>query len=73
MPEPHRVGDLHHSSWQHQILNPPSEAKDRTHILMDASWILNPLSHNRNSLSSVLAEGTVLDWGMQVQGLSGRN
>ena len=25
-----RVCDLHHSSWQHQILNPMSEARDRT-------------------------------------------
>ena len=29
--------DLHHSSQQHQILNPLSEAMDRTHILMDTS------------------------------------
>ena len=33
------VYDLHHSSWQRQILNPLSEARDRTHILMDASQI----------------------------------
>ena len=25
-----RVCDLHHSSWQHQILNPLIEARDRT-------------------------------------------
>ena len=31
------VCDLHHSSWQPQILNPLSEARDRTHVLMDAS------------------------------------
>ena len=29
------VCDLHHSSWQHPILNPLSEARDRTHNLMD--------------------------------------
>ena len=29
------ICDVHHSSWQCQILNPLSEAKDRTHILMD--------------------------------------
>ena len=29
----------HYSSQQHRILNPPSEAKDWTHILMDTSWI----------------------------------
>ena len=40
---------LLHSSGQHQILNPLSEARDRTHILMDTSRVLKPLSHNRNS------------------------
>ena len=34
---------------QHWILNPPSEARDRTNILMDTSWVHNPLSHGRNS------------------------
>ena len=28
MPDPSHVCDLHHSSWQHQILNPLSEAGD---------------------------------------------
>ena len=31
------ICDLHHSSWQHRILNPLSEARDQTHILMDTS------------------------------------
>ena len=31
--------NLHHSSWQVQILKPLSKARDRTCILMDASWI----------------------------------
>ena len=35
MRDPSRACDLHHSSWQHQILNPLSEARDRTHILTD--------------------------------------
>ena len=33
---------LYHSSWQSQILNPLSEARDKTHktcILMNTSWI----------------------------------
>ena len=47
--DPSRICDLHHSSWQHQILNPLSEARDGNHILMDTSWVLNPLSHNGNS------------------------
>ena len=29
------VCDLHHRSWQHQILNPMNEARDQTCILMD--------------------------------------
>jgi len=33
------VCDLHHSSRQHQILNIPSKARDRTHVLMDTSQI----------------------------------
>ena len=50
MQDPSRVCDLHHSSQQHQILNPLSEARDRTLILMVPSQILNLLSHNGNSL-----------------------
>ena len=34
-----RVSNLHHSSWQHQILNPLSEAKDRSCVLMDTSQV----------------------------------
>ena len=34
-----QVCDLHHSSWQHLILNSLSKARDRTCVLMDASWI----------------------------------
>ena len=49
MPALSHTCDLCRSLWQHQILNPLSEAKDRTHILMDMSQVLNPLSHNRNS------------------------
>ena len=35
-----------------QILNPLSEARDQTRILMDTSWVLNPLSYSGNSMFS---------------------
>ena len=35
------IFSLHHSSWQHQIPNPLSKAKDRTCILMDPSQVVN--------------------------------
>ena len=44
-----RAWDLRHSSRQCQILNPLSEARDRTRVLMDASQVRYPLSHDRNS------------------------
>ena len=39
-PDPSLICDLLHSSQQRQILNPLSEARDRTHILLDARQIL---------------------------------
>ena len=45
------VCNLHHSSWQCWILNPLSEARDRTCIFMDTSPVRNPLNHNGNSRS----------------------
>ena len=38
-PDPSWIFKLHHSSRQCQILNPLSEARDRTCVLMDASQI----------------------------------
>ena len=39
MPDPSHVCDPHHSSRQHQILNPLHEARDGTHNLMVPSQI----------------------------------
>ena len=38
-PDLSQVCDLHHSSWQGQFPDPLSEARDRIHILMDASQV----------------------------------
>ena len=48
--DPSHMCNLHRSSWQCQILNPLSEARDGTHTLMDTTWVHNLLSHIRNSL-----------------------
>ena len=37
-----RVCDLHHSTWQRQILNPLNEARDRTPNLMVTSQVCYP-------------------------------
>ena len=55
MPDPSHVCDLHHSSQQHRILNPLSEARDRTH----SSWLLVdlfPLHHHGNSLTNIFLQ-----------------
>ena len=41
LPDPSRIHNLHHSSWQCQILNPLSKGSDWTHILRDISWSLS--------------------------------
>ena len=38
-PEPSCVCNLHHSSWQHWILNPLNEARNGTWVLMDPGQI----------------------------------
>ena len=48
-PDPCRVCDLHHSSWQRRTLSPLSEARDHTRVIVDTSGVLNPVSHNGNS------------------------
>ena len=43
--DPSRVCDLRHSLQERQVLHPLSEARDRTHILMDTSQVHKLLSH----------------------------
>ena len=54
MPAPSCICDLHHCSWQRWILNPLSEARDGTCVLMDASRVRSPLSRNGNSHEEVI-------------------
>ena len=42
------IRDLHHSSRHCRILNPLSEAREQTHILVDTSQVLNLLNHQRS-------------------------
>jgi len=48
MPDLSCLCHLRQSSWQRQIPNPLSEAKDGIRNLMDISRVLNPLNHNGN-------------------------
>ena len=54
MPDPSLIFSLLHSLQQHQIFNPLSKARDGTHILVDTSWVLKPLSPNGNSRNRLL-------------------
>ena len=47
--DPSHICSQHQGLRQCWILNPLSEAGDQTHILIDTSQVLNPLSYNGNS------------------------
>ena len=53
--DPSHVCDTHHGSQQRPILNPLSEARDGTQMLMDTSAVLNLLNHNGNSATTFMS------------------
>ena len=52
--DPSHVCDLHHSSWQCQVLNPLREARNWTLVLMVTMWVSQLPSHRGNALLSPL-------------------
>ena len=48
--DPSCICNLHHNAQQCQILNPLSEARDWTCILLDTSWVHNLLRHSETPL-----------------------
>ena len=38
-PDPSCIYNLHYGLWQHWVLNPLSEARDGTLVLVDTSWV----------------------------------
>ena len=64
--DPSRVWDLY-SSLQHQILNPLSEARDQTRVLMDASrldnhWAMPGILLVKISVSRIIQFRKVSNW-----------
>ena len=55
--DPSHVCNPHRSSQQLWICNPLSEARNRTCILMDTSWVLNLLSHDSELQKNILLIG----------------
>ena len=62
-PAPRHICALHHSSRQHQILNPLSEDRDRTLNLMVPSWIyLRCTTTGTPDLSVLKESGLPRNW-----------
>ena len=60
--DPSRVCDLHHSSGQRRILNPLSEARDRTRTLMVPSWIRFRCA----TAGPAVVTSTIFGWNSQI-------
>ena len=59
MPDQSHICDLYHSSPQHWIPDPLSEARDQTHILMDTiricyHWVWRELQKKKNFLIEII-------------------
>ena len=54
------VCDLHHSSWQHWILNLLSEARDQIRTLLEHSQVFNRPSSSENSRGTLYLINTLL-------------
>ena len=57
-----RICDLHHGSWQCQILNPLSKARDQTCILMNTSWACYCWATKGTSQSHPVQRSVVTCW-----------
>ena len=55
-----RIYELHHSSRQHQMLNPLSEARDRAHIVMDTRWVRFPSTKTETPQDPCLTSSQVM-------------
>ena len=60
IPDPSCICDLCHSCGNARFL---AKARNSTCTLMDTSWVLNPLSHSRNSESALLLKAQVVTVG----------
>ena len=57
MPDLICICDLQHSSWQRWILDPLSEARDRTGVLMVISWV-----HYHCTTTGTLVSVFLISW-----------
>ena len=54
MPDLSCIYNLHHSSWQGQILNPLNKSRDRTYILLDTIQVHNHCATTGTPYNNIL-------------------
>ena len=59
MPDLSCVCNLHHSSWQYQILNPLRDARDQTWVFMDASQVCYPWAKTGTRILAIVNSAIV--------------